>query len=310
MLNNREDALWAADRRRYFALVCHFMLQSSSFSEHLDRIELSQPDMRIAHGWPARSALFRLACRDLCCTAQTEAIALERRTSRPSFKKEGLMTSIKSITESSPPGGVTAKRFASSPRSATASWPTSAFAAATSTSSSPTRSPPNEVRGVRFPSLRRSPRRRSSPTLCNARRSSPGGRSHVRAHAVDGRRRGFATSRAMQPIHVIGGGLAGCEAAWQIARARRSRRPARNAPRARDRGASHRAPRRARLLQFLPLRRRRDQRRRRPPPRDAGARLADHAGGRRASGAGRRRAGGRPRRLLRRGRSGDRSPSR
>ena len=29
---------------------------------------------------------------------------------------------------------------------------------------------------------------------------------------------GFATSRAMRPIHVIGGGLAGCEAAWQIAR--------------------------------------------------------------------------------------------
>ena len=63
-----------------------------------------------------------------------------------------------------------------------------------------------------------------------------------------------------KPVHVIGGGLAGSEAAWQIASAGvpvvlHEMRPGRG-----TRGAQDRRPRRARLLELLPLRRRRDER--------------------------------------------------
>ena len=105
----------------------------------------------------------------------------------------------------------------------------------------------------------------------------------------------------MKPIHIVGGGLAGSEAAWQIARAGlpvvlHEMRPLRGTE-----GAPHRSARRARLLQFLPLRRRRKQRGRRHSPRNASARLAHHGRGRFAPGAGRRRARGRPRRIRRSG---------
>ena len=65
-----------------------------------------------------------------------------------------------------------------------------------------------------------------------------------------------------QPIHVVGGGLAGSEAAWQIAQAACRSVLHEMRPGARHRGAQDRRPRRARLLQLLPLRRRRGQRRR------------------------------------------------
>ena len=82
---------------------------------------------------------------------------------------------------------------------------------------------------------------------------------------------------------------------------RRAGRAARDAPGPRHRRAQDGWPGRARLLQFLPLRRRRHQCGGPSACRDAAGRLADHAMRRRAPGAGRRRAGRRPRRLLRRG---------
>ena len=106
----------------------------------------------------------------------------------------------------------------------------------------------------------------------------------------------------MKPIHVIGGGLAGSEAAWQIA-------PAPACPSCCTRCARPRMTdahktdglRRARLLQLVPLRRLGEQRRRPAARGDAPRRLAHHGGRRPAQAAGRRRARRRSRRLLRRG---------
>ena len=126
------------------------------------------------------------------------------------------------------------------------------------------------------------------------------------------RRRGFRYRMAMtslEPIHVIGGGLAGSEAAWQIASAGVPVVLHEMRPGARHRRAQDRRPRRTRLLQLLPLGRRRGQRGRPAAPGDAAARLAHHAQRRRPSGAGRRRAGGRPRRLLGGGDGGARGAS-
>ena len=97
--------------------------------------------------------------------------------------------------------------------------------------------------------------------------------------------------RAMvSPIHIVGGGLAGSEAAWQIVRRGVPVVLHEMRPGAPDRGAPDRSAGRTGLLQFVPLRRQGAQRRRpaarRAPPR----RLADHARRRRPSGAGRRRA--------------------
>ena len=64
------------------------------------------------------------------------------------------------------------------------------------------------------------------------------------------------------------------------------------------RGAPDRRPRRAGLLEQLPLRRCREQCGRAAARRDARAGLADHGGGGRAQGAGGLGAGGRPRRLF------------
>ena len=94
---------------------------------------------------------------------------------------------------------------------------------------------------------------------------------------------------APEPIHVVGGGLAGSEASWQIAQAGipvvlHEMQPC-VAP-----TPTKRRPGRARLFQFLPLRRRRDECGRAPPSGDAPPRLAHHARGRPASGSGRRRA--------------------
>ena len=63
------------------------------------------------------------------------------------------------------------------------------------------------------------------------------------------------STNSTQAVHVIGGGLAGSEAAWQLARAACGR-AARDAAGARDRGAQDRRSRRARLLELVPLRRR------------------------------------------------------
>ena len=113
----------------------------------------------------------------------------------------------------------------------------------------------------------------------------------------------------MQPVHIIGGGLAGCEAAWQIARrgvpvVLHEMRPVRST-------AAHKTEALAELVCSNSFRSDdRDDQRGRPAARgDAPARLADHARGRHASGAGRRRARGRPRRLFRRRDGGDRRAS-
>jgi hypothetical protein len=63
-----------------------------------------------------------------------------------------------------------------------------------------------------------------------------------------------AMERSLPPIHVIGGGLAGSETVWQVARAgipvlHRDAAGARNA------GASHQKPRRIRLFKFVSRRR-------------------------------------------------------
>ncbi len=95
-----------------------------------------------------------------------------------------------------------------------------------------------------------------------------------------------------EPIHVVGGGLAGSEAAWQIANAGGARRAARDAARAR-----HRRPQDRRLAELVcsnSFRSDDDQ------SNAVGQlhwemrrlKLADHGQGRRPSGAGRRRAGG------------------
>ena len=78
------------------------------------------------------------------------------------------------------------------------------------------------------------------------------------------------------PVHVIGGGLAGSEAAWQAARAGVPRGAARDAPGPRDRRAQDRHAGRAGLLQLVPLRRRAEQRGRPAARGDAPLRLADH----------------------------------
>ena len=58
-----------------------------------------------------------------------------------------------------------------------------------------------------------------------------------------------------QPVHVIGGGLAGSEAAWQLAQAGDSGDSPRDASGPDDRRAQDRHARRAGLLQLVPLRR-------------------------------------------------------
>ena len=78
------------------------------------------------------------------------------------------------------------------------------------------------------------------------------------------------------PVHVIGGGLAGSEAAWQLARAGvpvvlHEMRPVRGTDAHQTDGAG-----RAGLLQLVPLRRRGEQRRRPAARGDAALRLADH----------------------------------
>ena len=113
----------------------------------------------------------------------------------------------------------------------------------------------------------------------------------------------------IEPIHVIGGGLAGSEAAWQIAQAGvpvvlHEMRPVRGTD-----AHKTRRPCRARLLQLFPVGRCRNQRGRPAASGDAHAGLVDHGKRRRQSGAGGRRAGGRPRRLLRCGHGGARSAS-
>ena len=117
-------------------------------------------------------------------------------------------------------------------------------------------------------------------------------------------RPGSAMRRVMRPIHVIGGGLAGSEAAWQAAEAGAS--VVLHEMRPQTATAAHRTEPagRTRLLELLPLRRRLDQRGRRAPSRDACARLDHHEMRRRAPGAGGRRARGRPRRVLGRRRGG------
>ncbi len=71
-----------------------------------------------------------------------------------------------------------------------------------------------------------------------------------------------AHEQTKTPIHVIGGGLAGSEATWQIASARRSGRAARDAPGPHDGRPQDRRPCRARVLELVPLRRVGNERRR------------------------------------------------
>ena len=130
--------------------------------------------------------------------------------------------------------------------------------------------------GASGSSLRTHPPRRASPDACNARRFLPRRAFCLRPtrRARLTARRGFVTSRPCAPSM--------SSAAASPAAKRPGRSPSAGVPvvlhemrpRARHRGAPHRAPRRARLLQFVPLRRRRDQRGRRHPPRDARARFA------------------------------------
>ena len=129
-----------------------------------------------------------------------------------------------------------------------------------------------------------------------------------------GRRRRGAVMEAhrTRPVHIIGGGLAGSEAAWQVARAGvpvvlHEMRPVRGTE-----AHARRGPRRAGVLQFVPLGR---------AERNAVGLLHEEmrrcgslilAAGGRAQGAGRRRAGGRPGRVFRggRGRAGRRAAGR
>ena len=110
-----------------------------------------------------------------------------------------------------------------------------------------------------------------------------------------------------KPVHVIGGGLAGSEAAWQIARrgvpvVLHEMRPVRST-------AVHKTGQFAELVCSNSFRS--DDaggKRHRPPAcRDAPARLAGHARGRRPQAAGGRGAGRRPRRICRRHHRGARS---
>ena len=111
-------------------------------------------------------------------------------------------------------------------------------------------------------------------------------------------------------IHIIGGGLAGSEAAWQLAEAGLNVRLSEmRGGGDTDAGARQRPAGRNGLLEQLPLRRCREQCRRPAPPGNARARLADHGRGRPAQGARRIGAGGRPRRLRRRSHAPHRRPS-
>ena len=100
------------------------------------------------------------------------------------------------------------------------------------------------------------------------------------------------------PIHIVGGGLAGSECAWQLARrglpvVLHEMRPERPTP-----GAQDGRLRRAGVQQLVPQRRP-EPRRRPAQARDGGVRLAGHRLGARRRGAGGGRAGGRPRALRR-----------
>ena len=101
-----------------------------------------------------------------------------------------------------------------------------------------------------------------------------------------------------QSLHIVGGGMAGSEAAWAAAQRRARRGPARDAPQGRHLRAPDRQAGRDGLLQLLPLRRRRTERGRAAALGDARGRVADHAGRRPAPAARGRRAGRRPRGLF------------
>ena len=105
---------------------------------------------------------------------------------------------------------------------------------------------------------------------------------------------------AMKSVHIIGGGLAGCEAAWQAASRGRAGHRSTRCGRSADGRPPDRPAGRTGLQQLVPRRQAR-QRRRPAEGRDAAARLARHARGRPGARAGRRGAGGRSR-AVRRGR--------
>jgi methylenetetrahydrofolate--tRNA-(uracil-5-)-methyltransferase len=119
--------------------------------------------------------------------------------------------------------------------------------------------------------------------------------SHSLCHAALHRYRAPMT----HDIHIIGGGLAGSEAAWQLAQAGHKVKPLRNARLGQhDAGAPERPPRRAGLLEQLPL----DDAERNAvgllhkEMRDLGSLILPRATSTRSRRLG---AGGRPRRLLR-----------
>ncbi|MFX4222218.1 MAG: FAD-dependent oxidoreductase [Thalassobaculum sp.] len=102
------------------------------------------------------------------------------------------------------------------------------------------------------------------------------------------------------PVHVVGGGLAGSEAAWQLAQAGvpvvlHEMRPVRGT-------AAHQTDHLAELVCSNSFRSddHDRQRGRRAARGDAALRVPDHGSGRRASGAGGLGPGGRPGRVLRR----------
>ena len=99
-------------------------------------------------------------------------------------------------------------------------------------------------------------------------------------------------------LTVVGGGLAGSEAAWQAASRGVPVTLYEMRPVARDRGPQDRPARRAGLQQLVP-RRQAGQRRRPPQGGDAPPRLAGDARGRSEPRAGRRRAGRRSRAVRR-----------
>ena len=100
------------------------------------------------------------------------------------------------------------------------------------------------------------PRSRRAGLATAGEKAAPSGAAFcLRRSAVDASP-GFVPRHAMRPIHVIGGGLAGSEAAWQAAEAGvpvvlHEMRPLR-----RDRRAPDEPARRTRLLQLVSLRRR------------------------------------------------------
>ena len=103
----------------------------------------------------------------------------------------------------------------------TANWKTSAFAAATSNLSC---APRSQVRGLIVKFLQAETRRAKRRVGPRAALAAPNRITQNQNELTMASR--FVTSAPMRPIHVIGGGLAGSEAAWQAAEFGRSRRPA------------------------------------------------------------------------------------